>query len=190
MKNLFPLLALSLMLIHPAKAIENPGSGLEGGTPIDPRCSLSVGNGVIDFGSQTKAQMQQSGRSFSPGKRTLTLSVACPVARQMKLAVQGDRGANGNLRYGSEGSVKARLFEATLDGQPVQLRDISQSEQPAKNELPLSAGSRIAVTRQGMPVMGKSLMIKLELEPEITNQAASLRSRTTSEATFSISMIN
>lgn len=187
MKSILSLLALSLILIKPLHAAspEVPQQIM----PIDPRCSVSVGNSNIDYGRQSRGQLQYNGSTYTPGKRMMSLNVVCPFAQPIKLAVQGDRAADGSLRYG-DGRLKVKIFDAHLDGQPVQLADMTDGKKAAQPEMVLKADSRFAASTNGLPLSGKSFSAKLELEPELSMDAATVSRSTQFESRFSLEMIN
>ncbi|MXP57132.1 hypothetical protein [Pantoea sp. Taur] len=188
MKSLLSLLALSVMLIKPlhAAAPEVPQQIM----PIDPRCSVSVGNSNIDYGRQSRGQLQYNGSTYTPGKRVMSLSVVCPFAQPIKMVIQGDRAADGSLRYGDKGRLKVKISDARLDGQPVQLSDISDGKKAPQSELVLKADSRFAASANGLPLSGKSFSARLELEPELSMDAATVSNSTLFESRFSLDMIN
>ncbi|WNJ78476.1 fimbrial protein [Cedecea neteri] len=187
MRNIFAPFALLLTLSGHARAdIAPPPSVMA----VDPRCTISVGNGTINYGTQTKAQLQSSGPQLTPGKRTLMLSVACPFAREIRLGVQGDRTGDGSLRYGDLGQLKVRLVDAQLDGQPVALREISTGGQSEEWNLSLKAGTRFEVSHNSLPLNGKSFSARLEIEPLISETAARVSHLTTSEARLSFDLLD
>ncbi|MBB1202752.1 fimbrial protein [Enterobacteriaceae bacterium 89] len=158
--------------------------------PVDPRCTLSVGNSEIDYGRQSRGQLQLSGSTYSPGKRVMLLSVICPAPRVMTLAVQGERARDGSLSYGENGRLRVRIRDAQLDGHPVELRDISHGQPPSQSVLPLKADSRIEVTQNGLPVSGKTLTAQLELLPELSMEEATVNRSTEFQSRFSLDVIN
>ncbi|MBK0126281.1 fimbrial protein [Pantoea sp. S61] len=187
MKNLLSLLALSLLMINPLRAStsEVPPPLV----PVDPRCSVSVGNSTVDYGRQSRGQMEWNGATYTPGKRIMTLSVVCPFAQPIKLALQGDRAADGSLRYGDNGRLKVRLSDAQLDGQAVQLRDITAGDKAVASSLQLKANTRFEASGNGLPLSGKSFTARLELEPELSMDAATVSRSTQFSSSFALDVI-
>ncbi|UUW17347.1 fimbrial protein [Serratia ureilytica] len=197
MRTFFTTLALGLALSQPAEAI----SALHGTTtdnailPIDTRCSVSAGAPVIDYGTQSRWQLQDvaGGQKVTPGKRMLMVSVVCPHTQTMRLTLRGDRAGNGDLRYGDRGSVSLRLLEAQLDGQNVQVAattpDGMLSGAP-ESSLLLQPGNSLVATLNGQPAKGKSFTARIELEPVMPESAARVSARQISESNLTLELMD
>jgi hypothetical protein len=198
MKTLFKTVVLGLALSQSAEAI----SALHGTTadrasilPIDTRCSLSAGAPVIDYGTQSRWQLQDvdGGQKVTPGKRMLMVSVVCPYSQILRLTVRGDRATNGDLRYGSRGSASLRLLDAQLDGQSVQVATTTPdgvlSGAPVSSLL-LQPGNSIAATHNGQLAKGKSFTVRIELEPVMPESAARVSAREISESHLTLELMD
>lgn len=195
MKLLFTTLTLgvALCLAGGARAAL-PGTD-DGLTPPDNRCSLSVGAPVIDYGIQSRWQLQDAGgpQRVTPGKRSLTLYVNCPYSQAMHLTLRGERADNGELRYGNRGSVALRLKETQLDGQSVQVAAVTPDgvinggEQVSLRLLP---DNSFAPVHNGRLLKGKSFTARIELEPIMPESAARVSARQVSEASLTLELMN
>jgi hypothetical protein len=198
MKNIFTPLVLGLALFLPTHAFAASPGIIESGSgilPIDKRCSLSAGVTVIDYGTQSRWQLQEAGngQNVSPGKRTLMVSVVCPYTQTMRLRLIGDKAANGNLRYGERGNLSLRLVEAQLDSQDVQLATttpdgIMNGTSGSARLLQPSVG--VAATRNGQLAKGKNFTVRIEMEPMMPESAARVTTRQISEANLTLELIN
>lgn len=164
--------------------------------PIDTRCGLSVSNNMIDYGRQSRWQLQDAssgGNAVTPGKRSTQFNVTCPYSQAMRLTVRGDNAANGNVRYGERGNMKVRLSGAQLDGQDVQLVIISAQgtviSQP-ENLLLLQPGMQFAPLFNGHIASGKSFTARMEFEPILKEQDARVASRQISEAALTLELLH
>lgn len=164
--------------------------------PVDSRCSLSTGGGMIDYGNQSRWQLQEAstgGNSLTPGKRTLTLSVVCPYTQLLRLILRGDRAENGDLRYGDRGSIVVRLFDTQLDGQSVQIMNVTPSggvNGTATNSHLLKPGETIAATLNGQLIKGKVFTARLEIEPIMTKEEARVAVSTRKESFLTLELVN
>lgn len=163
--------------------------------PPDNRCSLSAGAPVIDYGEQSRWQLQEihAGQSVSPGKRTVTVNAICPYSQSMRMRLNGDKAANGNLRYGEQGNVSLRFVEAQLDGQDVQL--VTTTPDGVLNGAPGSnllwqPGVSVAATRNGQLIKGKSFTARIEIEPMMPESAARVSARQVSEANLTLELMD
>lgn len=195
-------LLTSLILIFALTPLSKASSAYPGvveqalpSLPVDTRCSLSIGTPVIDYGSQSRWQLQDTTNSneVTPGKRTLMLSVTCPYTQTMRLALHGDRSANGTLRYGAQGHVNIRLLEAQLDGQTVQVVTLTPGN--SINDTPsdiiqLRPGDSFAAVRNGHLAKGKSFTARLEIEPVLTDSAARVSAHQTNESNLTLELLN
>ncbi|WP_343550978.1 fimbrial protein [Pantoea sp.] len=160
--------------------------------PAEKRCIISASERDIDFGVQSRGQLQESngGRRLSPGKRNLMINVVCPFAQTMVIAIQGDRAANGNLRYGDRGDVILRLLDVNLDGQHVQIVDTSaQGDAAATNDMLLQPGQYVAATRNGQRLTGKTFSARIEIEPMVPEGDARVTQPHTTQSQLSLELI-
>lgn len=163
--------------------------------PPDNRCSLSAGAPVVDYGVQSRWQLQDDGGSqrVTPGRRSLTLSVVCPYSQTMRLTLRGDMAGNGELRYGERGYVVLQLTDAQLDGQDVQTAAItldgtlSGGEQTSLRLLP---GNIFAAVQNGQLARGKRFTARVEIKPVLPEQDARVAARQVSEASLTLELIN
>lgn len=158
------------------------------GLPGDNRCTLSVSTPVIDYGNQSRWQLQDAARGqVTPGKRTLILSVVCPYTQPIRLAQRSD------LRYGSQGNINVNLSEAQLDGQSIQLANTTPdgilNDAPVEN-LRLHPGSRFAAVQNGRLATGKSLTLRMEIEPVLTDRDTRVSAHQNNEGTLTLELIN
>ncbi|MGP2408153.1 hypothetical protein [Yersinia sp. 2545 StPb PI] len=163
---------------------------------VDTRCSLSLGGGVIDYGNQSRGQLQAAspgGNTLTPGKRTLTLSVVCPYTQPLRLALRGDRSGNGELRYGERGSVVVRLFDMQRDGESVQIMPVTPDggvTGSASESQRLQPGQAVGATLNRQLVKGKVFSVRVEIEPIMTNEEARVGVSTTKESLLTLELIN
>jgi len=164
--------------------------------PVDAGCRLSTGGGMIDYGNQSRWQLQAAssgGNTLTPGKRTITLSVVCPYTQPLRLSMHGDRAANGALRYGYRGSTIVRLFDMQLDGQSVQIMNVTPSgaiNGTATDTYLLKPGETVAATLNGRLARGKVLTARLEIEPIMTNEEARVTMGTIKESLLTLELVN
>lgn len=160
--------------------------------PVDRSCSISIGGGDVDYGSVTRHQLQeQPGNQLSFGKRTVPVSVACPYPRVMKVGIQGERSADGQFRYGAQGSLQVRLSDASLDGKSVLLTRISASGVPmgpAADSVTVLVGERVVAGDASAPAKGRNLSLKMEVEPVLSDSAARVNSREHSDARVTLQL--
>ncbi|WP_447873302.1 fimbrial protein [Serratia fonticola] len=164
--------------------------------PVDAGCRLSTGGGMIDYGNQSRWQLQAAstgGNALTPGKRTLTLSVICPYTQPLRLIMHGDRAANGALRYGDRGSTIVRLFDMQLDGQSVHIMNVTPAglvNGTATDSYMLKPGETVAATLNGRLARGKVLTARLEIEPIMTNEEARVTMGTIKESLLTLELVN
>lgn len=176
-------------LVFSGFAVAEPQSSLFSGAavPGDTRCDLSVSSPVIDFGTQSRWQLQAvaGGQLVSPGKRTLSLSALCPFTHRMAMAAVGARAPDGYFRYGDKGSIRIRLFDVQVNGQNAELATLNAAgaiNSDSAASLSLQPGSRFAAVRNGQLLSGKSLTARMEIEAVIPESAARVSSRQLSES--------
>lgn len=183
MKYPFSALALALLLCQNALASLPP-------MLQDSQCSLSLGMPEINFGNQTRYQLDEVGAGqLSPGTRELTLAVACPYSQAMKLALRGDRAQNGAFRYGERGSVKIRLFNARVDGQPAELMRSGNAQATSSNSIALQPGETFVAVRGGAIQQGKTFTAQVEITPLLPESAARATQLSSSEARLTLELL-
>ena len=194
------LTALMLVMLHsPLVEAELPVTDVQANQPslpVDASCRLSTGGGMIDYGNQSRWQLQTAstgGNALTPGKRTLTLSVVCPYTQPLRLIMHGARAANGALRYGERGSTVVRLFDMQLDGQSVQIMKVTPSgvvNGTGADSYLLQPGETVAAALNGQLARGKVLSARLEIEPIMTNEEARVAVGTIKESLLTLELVN
>jgi hypothetical protein len=194
MKRLYMTILLSLALNQPAAAFDTAPDGTS--VPeMDTRCTLSAGAPIIDYGVQSRWQLQDATeqQKLTPGKRTLVVNIVCPYSQTIGLIVRGDKASNGDLRYGDRGHVILNLLDAQLDGQPVQLAKIAPDRggyAVVATPLLLQPGNNIAPIRNGQRITGKHFSARIELEPVMPETAARVSSHQVSEANLTLELMD
>lgn len=170
--------------------------GVPSTLPMDTRCSLSLGGDVVDYGDQSRGQLQDAlaGRnSVTFGKRELMLSVACPYTQNMRIALRGVRNERGSLRYGNGGSLTVRLFGAQMDGRRVLVASANPAGVPngaATDSLLLRPGESFAPIVNGQLAQGKTLTVRLEVEPTLPEAEARVSIRQVYESNFRLELLD
>ena len=185
------------VLIYPGVAMadsEIPGAGIQPALPADTRCSLSAGAPVIDYGSQSRGQLQagDNPQALSLGKRTLMVNIGCPFPQNMRLALRGAQGVNGDLLHGDRGSVYVLVLDAQVDGQAVLLSRTTPDgvlQGGAETGLRLQPGNNFAATQNGHFVQGKSFTARIEIEPVFPESATRVSARQTSESLLILELV-
>ena len=188
---------LGAVLICPAvlmAAPGPPGPNTQPALPADTRCSLSAGAPVIDYGSQSRGQLQTAGNSqtLTLGKRTLMLNIGCPYSLNMRLALRGAQAQNGDLLHGDRGAVKILVLDAQVDGQTVLLTRTTPDgllQGGAETGLRLQPGDNFAATQNGHLVQGKSFTARIEIEPLLPESATRVSTRKTSESLLILELV-
>ena len=173
---------------------EIPGAGIQPALPADTRCSLSAGAPVIDYGSQSRGQLQvgDNPQALSLGKRTLMVNIGCPFPQNMRLALRGAQGVNGDLLHGDRGSVNVLVLDAQVDGQAVLLSRTTPDgvlQGGAETGLRLQPGNNFAATQNGHFVQGKSFTARIEIEPVFPESATRVSARQTSESLLILELV-
>lgn len=164
--------------------------------PVDARCTVSFASQVIDYGTQSRWQLQESTagpHAVTPGKRTLMLSVVCPYNQAIRLTLHGERAVNGDVRYGESGSMTLQLLDAQLDGHRVQIVDTTPEgviRGPALESLRLQPGQTFAPMANGQLPSGKAFTARIEIEPMLSEAAARVASLQSSEARFRLEVVD
>lgn len=162
--------------------------------PVDTRCSISVGAAVIDYGSQSRGQLQRAGSKqiLTLGKRTMILSVACPYSQAMRLTLRGAQAANGDLRHGDRGSTRIYVMDAQVDGRAVQLTSATSDgvlEGGAASSLQLQPGKSFSATQNGHFMKGKTFSARIEVEPVFPESATRVSARQVDESFMTLELM-
>ena len=162
----------------------------------DTRCQLTSSNSNVDYGPQSRWQMQDvEGRSQSvtPGKRQLSVSVVCPFTHEMRLKVMGSGNAHGGFRFGENGEVQVRVIGAQLDGEEVQIAPANPAGTPIgspQSSLTLSPNETFSAVSGNQPAQGKAFNVRLEIQPVLTDKDARVSSRQANDASLSFEFID
>lgn len=162
--------------------------------PVDNRCTVSVSNGTIDYGTQSRWQLQESSevsQGLTPGKRQVMVNVACPYTQEMRLTVHGEPNRRGAFRYGDNGRMHVKIVSAQLDNQPVPIALSTTEglllENPTENR-EIEPEQTFVPVIKGKSAQGKILSFRLDLEPLITDSEARVSSQQISEANISVEL--
>jgi len=162
--------------------------------PQDRQCSVTVSSRDVDFGSLSRWQMQETshGNALSPGERTLALSVSCPYSQPMHIKVHGDSAADGNLRYGHTGSLQLEIYDAQVDGQPVQMVPISPDliqKEGEQTRIFLRPDNGAAASRKGSLITGKNFTVRLKVRPQLPESETRVTAPQQSETRLTLEIL-
>lgn len=184
----------AISLIQPVIPLSNPALSLS--QPVDTRCALTTGSGIIDYGTLSRGQLitvPGDNKLVTPGIRTLALSVMCPYSRTMRLSLRGEHASNGDVLYGSHGSIHLILRDAQMDGQMVQMTAATSAGvlngAPASN-LSLQPGQSMVATLNGLPVKGKTLTVSMDVEARMTDADTRVTAQQVSTSTLILDLMN
>lgn len=168
---------------------------MPGTLPVDTRCAISTGTPVIDYGSLSRGQLQDTvnRQTLTFGKRTLMLSVVCPYSQALQLTLRSGRAANGDAQYGDRGSLAVQVLDAQVDGSGVQLTTTTPEgivEGAPQPSLRWKPGQSFVATRNGHVVQGKSFNARVEIEPLLPESAARVAGREVYEAALTIELMD
>ncbi|MHA7848002.1 DUF1120 domain-containing protein [Serratia sp. D1N4] len=196
--RILPTTVLFALAFSPLAGANTPFSSGFADSPSDmmpdSRCNLSLGAPVIDYGNQTRWQLNESssGRNHvTPGKRTIMVNVVCPYTQAIRLTLRGAQAANGDLRYGEQGSVRIHLSDAQLDGQSVSVAHITPSGvlSGSQSSLQLKPDQSFAATVNGQLTKGKTLTVRLDIEPELQTKDAQVSSLQVNESNLRLELM-
>ncbi|PXX22049.1 MULTISPECIES: hypothetical protein [Burkholderia] len=136
--------------------------------PVQRKCEVSIGQGRVEYGEHSAGELQPAGkRRLTFGKRTLPLAVTCPTPATLSLSLRGRANTNGDLAFGTLGTTRLTLGDATLDGRKVQLQSNAGTSQPA-DTITVSVGTPVTiVAAQGTEARGRTLLATLTIESTI-----------------------
>jgi hypothetical protein len=198
MRTLAILVTLIGLASQPAKAIQpmhDLSIGPPGFTAMDSRCSLSAGGATVDYGVMSRWELQDAtgeSNALTPGKRTVTVTVVCPYVQPMRLSLRGEAAANGNLRYGDKGHLRLHLREAELDGRSVQVATTTSNgvlNASPTSTLVLAPGQTFAAASGGAVASGRTLTLRLDLEPILPEGEARVSAQRISEAQLTLELV-
>lgn len=186
------LLGINAVSVAAPRVMPHIEAGLLPALPLDSRCSVSVSSPVVDYGTQSCWQLEESGAGrLSPGRREITVSIVCPHAQEMVLRADGESTGRGGLRYGEQGATRLLLKEARLDGVAVELKSLNAGGDVTTTggeSVTLKAGQRVAPVVQGRIATGRTLVAQLEIQPFLREDAARVRVRQSSETRLTLTL--
>lgn len=159
--------------------------------PVDSRCQISTSNSNVDYGLQSRWQMQDvdgSSQAATPGKRQLSVTVVCPFTHDMRIKVMGERNIRGGFRYGTAGELRVRIISAQLDGESVSIALTTSGGAmlgAPQETLALLPNQTFSAVRGNQPAQGKAFNVRLEIEPVLRDQDARVGSRQANESSLS-----
>ncbi|ECM4408805.1 hypothetical protein RU30_25640 [Salmonella enterica subsp. enterica serovar Give] len=114
--------------------------------------------------------------------------MVCPYSRTMSLRVEGE-GREGGLRYGEHGTTRLRLLDAQVDGNAVELRTVTPGgiiTESGGYMQALNVGQRLAPVIRGRLAEGRTLTVRLEIQPVLQEVEARVSSRRRSETMLTL----
>lgn len=157
-----------------------------------PECRMTAGSGVVDFGSRSRGQLQNTPGGMTPGTRTLQLSAACTLPRIMKLRFDGMARGSAFSWGGADSVLRIRALRAQIDGESVQLQKLNGAGNPEgqpEASLSLTPGDGLMAVRNGLPVHGKQLNVTLEVVPVLGEQDSRPLQRAYPETSLGITLV-
>ncbi|AZF03879.1 DUF1120 domain-containing protein [Pseudomonas sp. R5-89-07] len=147
-------------------------------------CRLTLSESRIDFGLISRMGALYSGPERLLGEGRLNVSLNCPDTRDMSLFYRAVTAGAQRLRFTERGSYGLQVQDAVLDGQAVELgvlngRGVAPTARG--NALSWQAGQAVAPLRDGVPAMGKSLALTLQVKAWAPHEATQVRDATTWE---------
>ncbi|MCS4246937.1 DUF1120 domain-containing protein [Pseudomonas sp. BIGb0164] len=129
-------------------------------------CQLNLSETAVDFGLVNRAVSPIAAAEHLLGERRLSLTLNCPTPTDLSLFYRGLAAGTERFQFTGRGSYSLRASDALLDGQPVELGLVPGSGQP-----PVSSATTlrwrpehgIVPMRAGVPVIGRSLSLQLEV---------------------------
>ena len=161
--------------------------------PVPPQtqCVMSVSNNNIHYGLLSRWQLEKIGSAsnlLTPGKRTVSATVSCPVPQTIRVHLGGDTAVNENFRYGDKGVLSISLTGIQRDGQTVNPGYIASGEQRTMiSPLPRKVRPGDVITSgDGVPV--RNLTLQFDIEPHLSESAARVSVRTENEGRFVLTL--
>ncbi|WP_395609043.1 DUF1120 domain-containing protein [Pseudomonas sp. B22129] len=129
-------------------------------------CQLNLSETTVDFGLMNRAVTQAMAVENPLGERRLSLTLKCPEPTDLSVFYRGLASGSERFQFTQRGSYSLRASDALLDGQAVELGLLPGSGQPA-----VSSGAAlrwrpehgIVPLRAGVPAIGRSLSLQLEV---------------------------
>lgn len=146
------------------------------------RCTAALSPALLDFGSTTRGALLEhstGSASASFGSRRTSLQVQCAEAMPMTLMLEASA-ANARLYRFSEGTLQVRILGAQLDGLTVDW--VRKGEEGTPNPDTLRPGDRMMPWRNGTVAAGQRLVLELELEARVSQEATQVRDVTRFES--------
>lgn len=162
--------------------------------PTDDRCSLSTSSSTVDYGIQSRWQLQEvagNAQALTPGRRQLMLMVMCPYNHSLRLTFHGDANSRGDFQYGRTGGMAVKVLSAQLDSRDVQLA-LSTPEgvllKSPVSTLALSPEQTLTPVVNGQSAQGKALTLQIELVPVLSESEARVTRQEASEASLQVEL--
>lgn len=160
--------------------------------PADNQCHTSASTTIIDYGNQSRWQMQQlDGQKVTPGKRTLLFNIVCPYSQPLRIRLRGKQASNGDLRYGEWGSIRLQIYDVRLDDQTLPIAFVTQDGRlisPAAPSMMLKPGNDFSPVSNGHAAQGKRLTARIDITPVLKESHARSAVRQSSDAEFSLEL--
>ncbi|KVK89286.1 hypothetical protein WJ47_08325 [Burkholderia ubonensis] len=136
--------------------------------PVERKCDVSIGQGLVEYGQHSAGELRPVGkRGLTFGKRTLPLAITCTAPTTLSLSLRGRANTNGDLAFGTLGTTRLTIGDATLDGRNVQLQSNMGTSPPA-DTIAFSVGHPITIaTAQGIDARGRTLLATLTVKSVI-----------------------
>jgi hypothetical protein len=141
-------------------------------------CQLTLSQPVLDYGLMNRAIRANAPAEQPLGERRLGLNLNCPQPTNMTLFYRAMAATAERFRFTEHGSYAVRMGDAVLDGQPVDLGQISavgQVPEEAASSLLWRPQQAIVPVRGGVAVQGQSLSAQLELTAWAPEKALQVR---------------
>ncbi|MGZ7456106.1 hypothetical protein ACXPVS_04575 [Pseudomonas sp. Ma2-10] len=138
-------------------------------------CTAVLSPALLDFGSATRGALLEhstGSASASFGSRRTSLQVQCAEAMPMTLMLEAPA-ANARLYRFSEGTLQVRILGAQLDGLTVDW--VRKGEEGTPNPDTLRPDDRMMPWRNGTVAAGRRLVLELELEARVSQEATKVR---------------
>ncbi|MDK2375043.1 hypothetical protein [Serratia fonticola] len=133
---------------------------------IAPECTLSASPVVMDFGTRSRGQLQDSATGrFSFGSRTVGVSASCTISRAMLVRIEGPA-KGGKFSWGNADSqLRVSVRDAQVDGKEVQFRRTTTTSHSSDHDMLVHPGDTLIFTRDQEAIRGRNLTLTLQIEP-------------------------
>lgn len=149
-------------------------------------CQLTLSQPVLDYGVMNRSIRAHAPAERTLGERRLSLTLNCPQPTDMTLFYRAMSATAERFRFAEHGSYAVRMGDAVLDGQPVDLGQISavgQVPEEIASSLLWRPQQAIVPVRGGVAVQGQSLSAQLELTAWAPEKALQIRDAVVWETT-------